>query len=146
MKDALLEALKEAHDNLANQQIAIKALLNASSDPLINAVLEILPEAMVHAPIWDAGMVSISEYSYGLDGFKDSVFMSKLERILDLAQWEQETKDRAESLGREYKFTHNNLTIRLIGYAKENNPTCRKVKIGEKIRTVVEEKFEIVCE
>jgi hypothetical protein len=146
MKDALLDALKEAHENMASSQIAIKALLNASSNPLINAVLEILPDATVYAPMYDAGTINISEYSYGLDGFKDSVFMSKLERILDLAQWKQETKDRAESLGREYKFTHNNLTIRLIGYAKENNPTCRKVKIGEKIRTVVEEKFEIVCE
>ena len=147
MKAALVDAVKSAARQVELANNALMQLIRAENDPLLNAVLDIFPDATVSPSYWSDKKITVSEYFYDLDGFKDGEFMGKLERLIDLTDdWVQETKDHAESLRRTYEFRYGDLEVRVIGYAKEDNPTCRKVKVGEEIKTVVEEKFEIICE
>ena len=146
MKVALVNAVKDAAKQIETANKAMMQLVRAENDPLLNAVLDIFPEATVSPSYWSNNQISVSKYFYDLDGFKDGEFMGRLERLIDLADWTQETKEQAESLRRTYVFRYGDLEVRVIGYAKEDNPTCRKVKVGEEIKTVIEEKFEIICE
>ena len=146
MKEALIRAVRSITHSIDSANNALKVLLKATEDELVNKVLDVLPDPNVSPSYWDTDDVTITAYFYGLDGFKDSQLMIPLERLLDMIEWEQETEDVASSLRRDYRLMHGNLEVRLIAYAKEDNPTCRKVKVGEEVKTVVEEKFEIICE
>ena len=146
MNAALVSAVRSVTHSIESANNSLKVLLKAADDELVNKVLDALPDPQIRSSYWETSEIVISSYFYDLDGFKDSQLMIPLERLLDMVDWEQETKDVASSLRRDYMLKHGDLEVRLVAYAKEDNPTCRKVKVGEEVKTVVEEKFEIICE
>lgn len=81
----------------------------------------------------------------GLDGFKCELLSGILFDLMgELPEATMETKDYAHSLNRDYTFSTKNLRFRIAAYAKEDSPTCKKVKVGSKVVEVDE--FKIVCE
>ena len=146
MNEAIVRAVRSVTHSIDSANNALKVLLKAADDELINKVLDAIPNPEIRASYWDDSEIVIASYFYDLDGFKDAQLMIPLERLLDMVEWKQETRDTASHLRRDYTLKHGDLIVNLVAYAKEDNPTCRKVKVGEEVKTVVEEKFEIVCE
>ena len=81
-----------------------------------------------------------------LDSFKDDNLVSLLE-ALDNMGLEVETKDYAgsESPNREFRYKTDDYHLTVDAWVKSDSPYCKRVKTGEKVRTVVDETWGIEC-
>jgi hypothetical protein len=78
-----------------------------------------------------------------LDSFKDS----RLNRVLSLLDDycpEQEVKEYAEYVNRDYKFKGDKFEAVVLAYVKSDSELCRRVVVGTE--TIQREKFELVCD
>ena len=147
--NAIDKAIGQALDAINDYTKQIQRLNEARDYPLLSNILEILDsEDRVSVSVTKYG-ISVHVVMTGLNGFKDPRLMVPMERILDLSDdWQSETTDYAATLNRDFRFSldlsNKYYTVIFAAYAKTDNPTCRKVKVGEE--TQVTDKFEIICE
>lgn len=147
--NAIDKAIGQALDAINDYTAQIQRLNEARDYPLLASILEILDtEDRVSVSVTKYG-ISVHIVMTSLNGFKDPRLMVPMERILDLSSdWQTETTDYAATLNRDFRFSldlnNKYYTVIFAAYAKTDNPTCRKVKVGEE--TQVTDKFEIICE
>lgn len=147
--NAIDKAVGHALDAIKSYTEQIQRLNEARDDSLLSSILKILDnEDRVNVSVTKYG-VSVHIVMTNLNGFKDPRLMLPMERILDLSSnWQTETTDYAATLNRDFRFgldfENKYYTVVFAAYAKTDNPTCRKVKVGEE--TQVTDKFEIICE
>jgi hypothetical protein len=98
--------------------------LSVGSDPWAN-------KARVHAQLRD------------LESFKDAKLLAVLEYVSVFTDTAT-SKDWAEYLNRDFKFTSKTIDISIGAYVKEDSPTCRKVVVGTEQQTI--ERYKIVCD
>jgi hypothetical protein len=94
-----------------------------------------------------ASRVQITIRFRDLESFKDEKLISILETI-DTMGLEAETRDYtgSESPNREFRFETNDYRLVVDAWVKSDSPLCRRIKTGETIKTVVEEKWDIECD
>ena len=80
---------------------------------------------------------------YNLESFKDPKLVAILEYVSVFSDTST-SKDWAQFLNRDFKFTSLTIDIHIGAYVKDDSPTCRKVVIGTELQTV--EKYKIVCD
>jgi hypothetical protein len=78
-----------------------------------------------------------------LESFKDAKLMAVLEYVSVFSDTST-SRDWAQYLNRDFRFTSNTVDVHINAYVKEDSPTCRKVMIGTELQTV--EKYKIVCD
>ena len=153
MSAIIKRAVQEAIDNIEYQTGVISSLASLEHNELAMAVLGIF-ENEEYASISVSGS---SVYVYvtmsGLDGFKDERLVNAMMGLmLACEDWEMETKDSAEILNRNFKFskaitredekrfwTH----VTIAAYVRSDSPTCQKVVVGQETKVV--DKYEIIC-
>jgi hypothetical protein len=92
-----------------------------------------------------------------LDGFKDDLLTRAIVIVNDYAMDNGykvfvENDEYASALNRDYRFHlskgeyswQSDLDISISAYVRDDSPTCKKVKIGEKIEVVPQ--YQIVCD
>jgi hypothetical protein len=80
-----------------------------------------------------------------LEGFKDQRLTHVLYAVMCMADVEEETsRDYPSIMNREYRFKVGGHRVIVNAYAKEDSPTCRKVKVGEKMEVVTQ--YAIQCD
>ena len=81
-----------------------------------------------------------------LDSFKDDNLVSLLE-ALDNMGLEVETKDYAgsESPNREFRYETDDYRLTVDAWVKSDSPFCKRVKVGETSRTIVDEEWKLEC-
>ena len=82
-----------------------------------------------------------------LDSFKDERLVSVLE-MLESKGWTGSSHDFAfsEQPNRDYVYDTGNWTLTIDARVKSDSESCRRVKTGETIRTVVDEEWKIECD
>jgi hypothetical protein len=78
-----------------------------------------------------------------LESFKDAKLMAVLEYVSVFTDTST-SKDWAEYLNRDFKFTSKTIDVSIGAYVKEDSPTCRKVVVGTEQQTI--ERYKIVCD
>lgn len=87
----------------------------------------------LHVSVWNA------------DSFKDERVLSALS-FLNGEFDADGTVDYASVLNREYRFSNDRFSVALDVSVRSDSPTCRKVKIGEELRTYTDTKYRIECD
>ena len=92
--------------------------------------------------------ITLNTALYGFPGFKDAALIKLLSRFL-YADYTS-TKEYAASLNRDYTFWFRQpgsvwIRVRICVYVKADSPTCQKVLVGSETKTIVEDRYEIVC-
>lgn len=82
-----------------------------------------------------------------LDSFKDEKLVGLLEAI-DQMELQAETRDytHTESPNREFRFEANDYKLVVDAWVRSDSASCRRVKTGETIKTVVEEQWSLECD
>jgi hypothetical protein len=82
-----------------------------------------------------------------LDSFKDENLAGLLEAI-DGMGLEAETRDYtgSESPNREFRFEANDYKLVVDAWVRSDSSSCRRVKTGETVKTVVEEQWSLECD
>jgi len=114
----------------------------------------------------DYARVSLNMYSESasvyinirrLDGFKDDLLTRAIVIVNDYATDNGykvfvENDEYASALNRDYRFhlskserlSGSTLEVSISAYVRDDSPTCKKVKIGEKVEVVPQ--YQIVCD
>jgi hypothetical protein len=151
IKEQYEALLKKQHFLQANQK-AINAIHRRFDD--LGTLLPRLPDVMVEGyDGWQGGYTGTVIFSLpirDLAGFKDEKLEKILETFVDAD--EMSTTDCAEQLNRDFFFTFklgdtdSKIKVSIYAYAKQDNPTCRKVLKEVKQRVVEDKVYEIVCD
>jgi len=82
-----------------------------------------------------------------LDSFKDDKLVTLLEAI-DSMGLKAETHDytSSESPNRDFRFETDEYQLSVDAWVRSDSELCRRVKIGETIKTVVEEEWALQCD
>lgn len=102
---------------------------------------------------------SISFSAYGgrvsstiekLDGFKDPKLVRLLSALIEMGTSEEKTNDSPEYLNRDYRLKipapMGEIEVCIYAYAKEDNPTCRKILKSVSHRVVEDKTYDMVCD
>ena len=81
-----------------------------------------------------------------LESFKDARLIRILEALDDMGL-NVETQDYAnnDSPNREFRFETDDYHLTIDAYAKSDSPFCKRVKVGETSRTIVDEEWKLEC-
>lgn len=78
-----------------------------------------------------------------LDSFKDKRLTNVLYLLDDYCP-EQDVKEYAEYVNRDYTFKSDKFEAVVLAYVKSDSDACRRIKVGTE--TVQRDKFEIICD
>jgi hypothetical protein len=142
---AFASGLADANDSI-KRALKCKTILNANRKQL-GKLLRTLDrlgaeDIAVRADVWENKPVVYLQMR-DLGSFKDAKLTAVLEYVSVFTNTST-SKDWAQYLNRDFKFTSNTVDIHIGAYVKEDSPTCRKVLVGTELQTV--EKFKIVCD
>ena len=81
-----------------------------------------------------------------MESFKDARLIRILEALDDMGL-NVETRDYAncESPNREFTFETDDFQLTIDAYVKLDSPFCKRVKVGETTRTIVDEEWKLEC-
>ena len=78
-----------------------------------------------------------------LDSFKDKR-LTKVLSLLDDYCPEQDVKEYAEYVNRDYSFKSDKFEAMVLAYVKSDSEMCRRIVVGTE--TIQREKFELICD
>ena len=142
---AFASSLGDANDNI-KRALRCKLILNRDRK-MLGKLLRSLDrlgaeDIAVRADYW-ANKPTVYLQLRDLESFKDAKLMAVLEYVSVFSDTET-SKDWAQYLNRDFRFTSQTVDVHIGAYVKEDSPTCRKVVIGTELQTV--EKYKIVCD
>jgi len=142
---AFASGLADASDSI-KRSLKAKAIL-VRDRKMLGKVLRSLDrlgaeDISVRADAWNNKPVLYVQM-YNLESFKDPKLVAILEYVSVFSDTST-SKDWAQFLNRDFKFTSLTIDIHIGAYVKDDSPTCRKVVIGTELQTV--EKYKIVCD
>jgi hypothetical protein len=81
-----------------------------------------------------------------LESFKDARLIRILEALDDMGL-NVETQDYAnnDSPNREFRFETDDYQLTIDAYVKSDSPFCKRVKVSETTRTIVDEEWKLEC-
>ena len=142
---AFASGLADANDNI-KRALQTKVILNKNRK-MLGKMLRSLDrlgakDLSVRADHWENKPV-IHATLDNLESFKDAKLIAVLEYVSVFTDTST-SKDWAQYLNRDFRFTSKSVDVFIGAYVKEDSPTCRKVVIGTELQTV--EKYKIVCD
>lgn len=147
-RNVIVQFMNESKRNMAqiNQRIAAVKAQDLEIQLLLMTLMSKLGGIYSHSWIatWDS-TPKLCIHTYRADSFKDPRVLDAL-ALLNGSFPECETEDYAAALNREYRFKSERLCVTLDVSVRSDSPTCRKVKIGEELRTYTDTKYRIECD
>ena len=142
---AFASGLADANDNI-KRALQTKVILNKNRKMLGKMLRSLdrlgVEDLSIRADLWENKPVVHAQLN-NLESFKDAKLVAVLEYVSVFSDTSP-SKDWAQFLNRDFKFTSKTIDVFIGAYVKEDSPTCRKVVIGTELQTV--EKYKIVCD
>ena len=142
---AFTSGLADANDNI-KRALRTKVILNKNRKMLGKMLRSLdhlgVEDLSIRADHWENKPIVHAQLN-NLESFKDAKLVAVIEYVSVFADTST-SKDWAQFLNRDFRFTSKTVDVYIGAYVKEDSPTCRKVIIGTELQTV--EKYKIVCD
>jgi hypothetical protein len=148
MHTAFVREIAGMSDTFKRQQERLAFILTKAQDTNVETFVRGLEKVTGSVNVWasleSGGMaLQISVTMFGLPSMKARRLTRALEYVMAQGFESSGTIDYASIRNRDFKFSKDDLRVRIGAYVTESSKTCLRVQVGEKV--VVEPQYEIVC-
>ena len=147
VNDVFAEGISSAERTVLNAKARLSLIKKSKTvlKSVLQRVLDVIGDngqVYISTNLWD-DKPRLHIQLNRLDGFKDDRLVRVLALLDDVCP-EQEVKEYAEYVNRDYTFKGDKFEAVVLAYVKSDSAECRRIKVGTEI--VERDKFEIICD
>lgn len=148
MHTAFVAEIVGMSDTLKRQQERLAFILTKAQDTQAEAIVRGIEKFCGSVNMWASleskGMtLQISVTMFDLPSMKARKLTRVLEYVMAQGFESDGTTEYARIRNRDFKFSKDDLRVRISAYVRSDSKSCLRVQVGEKV--VVEPQYEIVC-